>query len=503
VDTLTSLLDGFEALLSPYSLIALIAGVVVGSLVGVLPGIGPLGAMAVLLPFSFVLEPTPGILMLAGIYYGAMYGGSTTSILLNLPGEVASVVTAIDGFEMTKRGRAGAALAVAAIGSFVAGTFATVALMLAAPAISDVALEFSAPDYLALTLFALLVLSRLTGGSFARTMVAVGLGLVLATVGLDETSGNQRFVFDVTELNRGVNITALAVGLFGIAEILLLAERPGRPPDLPRLRLRELLPTRTELRRAAPAMVRGSGLGFLLGLLPGPGPVVSTFASYSLERRISKHRREFGHGAIEGVAGPESANNGAAGGAMIPLLLLGVPFAAPTAILLGGFTVHGIAPGPTLIDDEPELFWGLIAGLYSANVVLLILNLPLVRLFTTVLLVPRDVMLAGILVFAAVGTFATENSLFDVGLLLASGMLGYLMVKVGLPRAALMLAFVIGDLMERTLVQTLLLGGGSPSTLLERPVAVVLLVATALVLLAPLVGRLLGRRSLLPPGTGE
>lgn len=486
IESLTSLLEGFRVIGNPGLLIPMTLGVVMGSAVGVLPGIGPIGAMAVLLPLTFTLDPTGGLLMLAGIFYGAQYGGSTTSILMRVPGEATTVITALDGFEMTKRGRAGAALAVAAIGSFIAGTMAVMALQFAAPLVTRFAITFTPAEFFALTVFAMLVLSRLSGGSFARAMVAFGLGLVLATIGLDTATGNQRFTFGIFKLTLGVDLTALAVGLFGVAEVFLMAEQKGKLPELPKVRLRELYPTRNEMRRATPAMFRGGALGFLFGLIPGPAAVIATYASYAVERRVSKHPEEFGKGAIEAVAGPESANNGAAGGMMIPLLLLGIPFAPVTALLLAGFTIHGITPGPLLMDRNPELFWGLIAGFYVANFLLLILNLPLVTIFTALLRIPRDIMLSLILLLAIIGTYATRASMFDVGVLILMGGLGYVMVKLKLSRAALLLAYVIAGIMERSLSQTLILGRGEPlGFILGRPIALSLLAITAIVVIVP------------------
>jgi putative tricarboxylic transport membrane protein len=491
-DTLSNVADGFGILLQPELLLPMLFGVLVGTAVGVLPGIGPIGAIAVLLPLSFTLDPTAALLMLAGIFFGVMYGGSTTSILMRVPGEATSVITAIDGFEMTKRGRAGAALAVAALGSFIAGTLAIVALMFAAPALSDIAIRFAAPEFLAITVFALLVLSRLSSVSFAKPMMAAGLGLALATIGLDQVTGDQRFTFGYFELAQGVDLTAVAVGLFGVAEVLLLAEQRGSPQKLPTVRFRELYPTRAELRRAVPSMFRGGLLGFFVGLIPGPSGVMSTYASYALERRLSQHKEEFGKGAIEGVAGPEAANNGATGGGMIPLLLLGIPFSPIAAMLLAGFTIHGITPGPLLIQQHPDLFWGLIAGFYVANFMLLLLNLPLVTIFTTLLRIPRDVMLAGILVLAVVGTFAARNTMFDVAVLIIMGLVGYVMVKVGLSRATLLLAFVIAAFMERSLVQTMVLARGNFFPfIVQRPLAVALLAVTLAIVLAPPLIRLL------------
>lgn len=494
MEVIDRLVEGFGIISSVGVLVPMFLGVLTGSIVGVLPGIGPIGAMALLLPLTFTLDPTAGILMMAGIYYGSMYGGSTTSILVRVPGEASSVITSLDGHEMTKRGRAGAALAVAAIGSFIAGTLAIAALMFAAPTFAEVALRFAAPEYFALTLFAMLVLSRLISRSFVKTMVAVAFGLALGTVGFDNVSGNARFTFGFFELTQGVNLTALAVGLYGVAEVFLLAERKGKIEDLPKVRLRELYPTRKEFRRALPPMFRGGALGFLLGLIPGPAGVTSTYASYALEHRLSKRKEEFGKGAIEGVAGPEAANNGAAGGAMVPLLLLGIPFAPAAAMLLAGFTIHGVIPGPTFISGDPELFWGLIAGFYVANLALLVLNYPLVTAFTSLLRIPRDVLLTAILILAVVGTYATRNTIFDVIVLIAMGVVGYFMQKAGMSRAALLLAFVIGDLMEQSLLQTLTLARGQASYLLDRPIASVILGVTLAVVLIPTLVKAVGGR---------
>jgi putative tricarboxylic transport membrane protein len=486
--------QGLQVVADPTVLFVMLAGVVLGSVVGVLPGIGPVGAMAVLLPLTFTLDQTAALLMLAGLFFGSMYGGSTTAILMRVPGEASSVVTAMDGFEMTKRGRAGAALAVAAIGSFIAGTLAVAGLMFAAPILSELAIKLSAPDYFAITAFALLVLSRLTGGSFAKSMTAVGLGLALATIGLDQVTGNLRFTFGISDLSQGVNLTSVAVGLFGIAEILILAGKPEKPADLPTVRFRDVYPTRRELQISLPSMFRGGILGFFYGLMPGPSGVLASYSSYALERRLSKRPDEFGSGAIQGVAGPEAANNGASGGQMVPLLILGVPFTGPAALLLTGFTIHGTVPGPLLMQQEPDLFWGLIAGMYAANAMLLVLNLPLVPMFASLLRIPRDIMLASILIIAVIGTYATRNSMFDVLVLIIIGVLGYLMAKVGLSRAALMLAFVIATLMEQSLTQSLLLASGDLSYFQRNPFGLVVLASAVVIVAVPYVLKLVGRR---------
>ena len=487
MDQLGNLALGFSILLAPENLLAALIGVVLGSLVGVLPGLGPVGAMAVLLPVSFSLTPTSAIILLAGIYYGSMYGGSTTSILLNVPGEATSVVTAIDGHQMTRRGRAGAALAVAAVGSLLAGTLSTVGLMLFAPALAGLALNFGPPEYLALAVFSLLVLSRLSGDPLPLALMLVGIGLALATVGQNVTTGVARFTFGQVRASQGIELAAVAVGLFGIAEVLSAAEQRVGLPSAVSVKLRDLLPTRQEWRLSWAPMLRGSLLGFPFGLIPGPCAVISTFASYELEKRIapSARRALFGKGAIEGVAGPEAANNAAAGGAMIPLLALGVPFAAPTAMLLGGFTIHNITPGPLMMSQHPEVFWGLIASMYLGNVMLVILNLPLVGLFTSILRLPKDVLLALILVISVVGVYSVNNSLFDLGVMVVAGAVGYLLRKFGLNPTLLILPLVIGAILEQSLLQSILLSRGDVGYLLERPMALILLTLTVVVAVLP------------------
>lgn len=491
METIIGLATGFEAALKADTLLWTLVGVLVGTIVGVLPGVGPLGAMAVLLPLSFRLDPTAGVLMLAGIYYGSMYGGTLTSVLLNVPGEATSVMTAIEGHRLTARGRAGAALAIGAIASTFAGTVSLVALSVAAPTLSRVAIAFAAPEFLALTVFALLVLSRLSGGSLSKAILAAMLGLMMATIGVDQVSGSHRFTFGYAPAVQGIHLTSLAVGIFAFAEVFKMVERRHEPPRPAPVRFRELYPTKNELRRSLPAMVRGSGLGFLIGLVPGPAAVMSTFTSYAVERRFSKGRDEFGHGAIEGVAGPEAANNGAIGGVMLPLLTLGIPFGAPTALLLAGFLVHGITPGPLLIQQEPDVFWGVIAGMYVGTAMLLFLNLPFVGLFVRILMIPYGLLVSIILVVSVLGVFATRNSMFDVIMLIAIGGLGWLMIKAGIPRAPLLLGFILSTTIERALQQTLILSRGSPvQYMLGRPIAGTLLVLTAVALTAPTIFKL-------------
>jgi putative tricarboxylic transport membrane protein len=492
LDPLQGLLQGLAAVSMPGNLLALAVGVLFGTVVGVLPGLGPVGAMAILMPLSFQLESTSAIILMAGIYYGAQYGGSTTSILVNIPGESTSVVTCLDGFQMTRRGRAGAALSVAAVGSFVAGTFAVILLMFFAPLLSQFALNFGAAEYFALTAFGLLVLSRLTGGALALAMMLVGMGLALRTIGQEMVFGTSRFTFGIMDLWGGIELTAVAVGLFGIAEVLSASEESGGVVQVASVRLRELLPTREEWRRSLGPILRGTAIGFPFGLIPGPAAILSTFASYAVERRVSKHPEEFGKGAIEGVAGPESANNAAAGGTLVPLLSLGVPFAPPTALLLGSFIIHGIQPGPLLMREHPDVFWGLVASMYAGNVMLLILNLPLVGLFVNILKMPRDILLTFIVLISAIGVFSVNNSVFDLVVMLATGILGYGMRKFRLSPATLILPLVIGTLMESSLMQTLLISRGDfVGYLLTRPIALVLLVLGISSLILPALWRLL------------
>ena len=475
MESLAGLLKGFAVLAAADNLIALTVGVILGTVVGVLPGLGPIGAMAILLPLSFQLDETAAVILMAGIYYGARYGGSTTSILVNIPGESTSVVTCIDGYQMTKRGRAGAALAVSAVGSFIAGTIAIVLLMIFAPPLAQFALRFGAAEYFALTAFGLMVLSRLTGGGLAISFMLVGVCLALRTVGQETMYGIARFTFGSLDLWQGLELTPVVVGLFGIAEVLIVAEEKAADTRVHSVRLRELLPTREEWQRSVWPILRGTAVGFPFGLIPGPAAILSTFASYALERRVSKHPEELGRGAIEGVAGPEAANNAAAGGTLVPLLSLGVPFAPPMALLLGAFVIHGVQPGPLLLTQRPEVFLGLVASMYAGNVMLLILNLPLVGLFVSILRLPRDLLLSLIVLVSVVGVYSVNNSVFDLMVMLVMSLTGYAMRKFRLSAATLVLPLVIGTLMEESLIRTLMLARGDVRYLLGRPIALSLL----------------------------
>jgi len=450
-------------------------GCLLGTIVGVLPGLGPVGAMALLIPSTFVLGPTSAMIMLAGIFYGAMYGGSTTSILLNIPGEAASVVTCIDGYKMALKGRAGAALAVSAVGSFVAGTLGVVALMFFAPPLATFALAFGPPEYFSLALLGLIFLSQMGGGTPSKSYLMVGFGLLLGTIGTDMMSGITRFTFGNVELSQGIELVPVAMGLYGIGEVLLIAERITGIPQIIKVKLRELFPTATEWKRAISPMFRGGFVGFIIGLIPGPAAILSTFLAYALEKKISKHPEDFGKGAIEGVAGPEAANNAATAGSMVPLLALGIPFAPPTAMLMGALMIHGVQPGPLLMKQCPEIFWGVIASMYIGNVVLLILNLPLVSVFASIMRIPQHLLMGIILVLCLVGSFSINNSILDVYIVIGMGLLGYILKKLKFDLAPLILGLVLGPMIEKDFRQSLFIARGDIWLILNRPITMALL----------------------------
>jgi putative tricarboxylic transport membrane protein len=446
--------------------------------------------MALLIPSTFVLGPTSALIMLAGIFYGAMYGGSTTSILLNVPGEAASVVTAIDGYKMALKGRAGAALAVSAVGSFVAGTLGVVALMFFAPPLATFALAFGPPEYFSLALLGLIFLSQMGGGTPSKSYVMVGFGLLLGTIGTDMISGITRFTFGNVELSQGIELVPVAMGLYGIGEVLLIAERITGIPQIIKVKLGELFPTATEWKRAAFPMFRGGFVGFLIGLIPGPAAILSTFIAYALEKKISKHPEDFGKGAIEGVAGPEAANNAATAGSMVPLLALGIPFAPPTAMLMGALMIHGVQPGPLFMKQCPEIFWGVIASMYIGNVVLLILNLPLVSVFASILRIPQHLLMGIILVLCLVGSYSINNSILDVYIVIGMGLLGYILKKLKFDLAPLILGLVLGPMIEKDFRQSLFIARGDLWLILNRPITMALLGTGLAVILATTLLRL-------------
>jgi putative tricarboxylic transport membrane protein len=475
-ETLGGLALGFQVALSPGVLAYAFLGCLVGTLVGVLPGVGPLAGISLLLPATFGLDATRAIVLLAGIYYGSMYGGSTTSILMRIPGEAASVMTCVDGYAMTRKGRGGAALAVAAVGSFVAGTLSVAALMLLAPPLAEFALRFGPPEYTALLVLGLLALAFMSTGSMPKALATAALGLLFGMVGIDTMTGFTRFSFGLRELGDGIGVVPVAVGLFGLAEVLYSAGQP-EPPAVTRPRLAELLPTREEWRASVGPIGRGTVLGFLVGVIPGSAHIISSFVSYAVERRLSRRPERFGQGAVEGVAGPESANNAAASGALVPMLALGVPSGPIPAVLLAAIMVHGLTPGPTLIRQSPELFWGFVASMYVGNLVLLTLNLPFVGLFVNLLRIPYRWLYPVVLAFCVLGVYAVNQSAVDLWVMTIMGALGYLLRKLDFEPAPIVLGLVLAPALEMSFRQSLALSGGDYGIFLARPIAAVMLAA--------------------------
>ncbi len=470
IETLQNLALGFSVALSPQMLLYAFFGCLIGTLVGMLPGVGPLAGISILLPATFGLHPTEAIVLLGGIYYGAMYGGSTTSILMRIPGEAASVMTCLDGYAMTLKGRGGAALAIAAIGSFIAGTLSIVGLMLLAPPLAALALRFGPPEYFGLLALGLLVLAFLSGGAVAKTLAMAALGLFLGTIGIDLMSGFFRFQYGLHELGDGIGIIPVAVGLFGISEILLTLGQK-EPPQVQKPTLRELLPSRRELRDSVGPIGRGTVLGFLIGIIPGSAHIISSFVSYGLERRISKTPEQFGQGAVAGVAGPESANNAAACGAFVPMLALGVPSGPIPAVMLAALMIHGIAPGPMLMAEQPQLFWGFIASMYIGNAMLLALNLPMVGVLVNLLRIPYAYLYPMILVFCILGVYAVNQSVVEVWIMIAMGALGYCLRKFDFEVAPVVLGIVLSPMIETALRQSLAMSSGDWSIFFTRPIA--------------------------------
>ncbi|SMC32538.1 tripartite tricarboxylate transporter permease [Sporomusa malonica] len=483
METLSLLLQGFTISIIPANLLACTIGVLIGTLVGVLPGIGTVSTIALLLPFSYSMDSTAALIMFAGIYYGSKFGGSTTSILLNVPGEAASVVTCLDGYPMAQLGRAGAALAVSAIGSFVASTIGVIGLTLFAPPLAQAALAFGPPEYFALALVGLIILTNLTGTSTLKSAMMVVVGIMLGTIGLDSLSGISRFTLGFDEMDRGFELSILAMGMFGIGEILTVMTKTTTPPSLPTIRFRDLYPTREEWRRSVPPMFRGGIVGFLVGLLPGPAATIASFVSYSLEKRCSKNPAEFGHGAIEGVAGPESANNSAISATMIPLLSLGLPFCGATAILLSGFMIHGITPGPALITQQPDLFWGLITSMYIGSVLLLIINLPLIGIFVQLLKTPLNILMPLIALLTLTGAYSINNSMSDLVWIVIFGVVGFFLRRTGFEPGPLLIGVILGPGLEQGLVRGLIICDGNIWSLFTRPLAGSILAVGVLVIL--------------------
>lgn len=480
-----SILYGFQVTFQPTNILFCAIGVLVGTLVGVLPGIGPAGAMALLLPATFKFSPTATLILLGGIYYGVQYGGSTTSILVNIPGEASSVITCLDGYQMARNGRAGPALGIAAWGSFIAGTIANIGLMLVALPLAHAALSFGPPEYFALMCAGLLIVTYLAQGSVLKAIMMALVGIILGSIGLDVITGLPRFTLGINELTDGVGIIPLVMGLFGISEILENLEG-SLQTEIFKTRVKNLWPSFQDWMEAKWAILRGSLIGFVLGILPGGGAVISTFVAYAVEKKISKHPERFGTGAIEGVAAPESANNAAAGGSLIPLLSLGIPPNPIMAIFFSALIIHGVQPGPLLIKQHPDLFWGLVASLYLGNALLLVLNLPLIGMWVKVLEIPYRILFPLILLFCLIGAYSMNNVTFDLYVMLIFGLFGWIMRKFGYEGAPLVLAYVLGPMLENALRQSLLISQGSFTIFFTRPISGIALGFAFLLLLSNL-----------------
>ncbi len=493
MDFVANLALGFSLAASPENLLLCLVGVIVGTAVGVLPGVGPVASIAILLPVTFGMSPVGALIMLAGIYYGAQYGGSTTSILINIPGEASSVVTALDGFQMARQGRAGPALAIAAIGSFVAGTLGTLLVALLGSPLAEVALMFGAPEFFSLMLVGLVLAIVLASGSVLKAIAMIIVGLLISTVGADLQTGVPRLSFGMMELSEGVNFVVVAMGLFGIAEVLRNVQSPEQR-GVVRGKITHLMPSREDFQRSAGPIGRGAVIGSLLGVLPGGGAVMSSFAAYTLEKRISRDPSRFGKGAIEGVAAPESANNAAAQTAFIPLLTLGIPGNAVMALFLGAMTMQGIVPGPQVMMTQPELVWAVIVSMWIGNIMLVILNLPLIGIWVRMLRVPYRLLFPAILVLCCIGAYAVNNSSLDTMLMGAFGLAGYWLIRHDFEPAPLILALVLGPLLEENLRRAVVISNGDPTIFLTRPLSAVLLVVAGALLAVSLLPSIRRRR---------
>ena len=477
------LITGFHAVIQPINLLLCFVGVFIGTLIGVLPGLGRSGTMAILFPITFGLPPVSAIILLAGIYYGAQYGGSTTAILVNIPGETSSVMTCLDGYQMARQGRAGPALGISALGSFIGGSITLLALMFIATPLARAALKFGPADYFALMCMGLVLVIYLARGSISKAIIMALVGLFLGTVGIELASGTPRFTFKLLTLSDGIGMVPLIMGIFGIAEVLTNLEGPLERVIF-KTQIKNLLPNLEDWKRSTGPIIRASIIGFFLGLLPGGGAILPTFVSYTIEKKLSKHPEEFGRGAIEGVAGPETANNAGAGGSLVPLFALGLPPNPSLAILLGALMVHGVAPGPKFIIEHGDIFWGVIASMYMGNVMLLILNLPLIGLWVKVLKVPYWILMPLIIIFCVIGCYSLNSSKWDLFIMTIFGIVGYLLRKFGYEEAVLVLAFILGPMLELNFRQALIVSDGRLTAFLERPFSAAALAISALLLIS-------------------
>ncbi len=485
MDVFKDLFFGFSVVLQPMNILYCFFGVLIGTLVGVLPGVGPSAALSLLLPITFYVPPVSTIILLAGITYGAMYGGSTTSILVNIPGEAASVVTCLDGYQMARQGRAGPALGISAFGSFIAGTVTIFFLIFLAPTLAGFALRFGPPEYFALMVLGLSIMVYLARGSILNALIMVCFGLILGTIGLDQMTGVPRFVYKSITLMDGVGLIQVVIGLFGVSEVLINVETSFKQ-EIFETKVKGLLPNLQDWKKSIGPIGRGTLLGFFLGIIPGMSVVIPTFVSYVVEKKLSKYPEKFGTGVIEGVAGPEAANNAASTGCLVPMLSLGIPTGASTALLLGALMIHGIRPGPMLIQEAPDVFWGLVASLYAGNVMLLILNLPLIGLWVKILKIPYHFLFSVILLLCIIGSYTTNNNPYDVIIMVTFGLIGYLMKKFDYEAAPLVLALVLGPMMEKAFQRSLMLSEGGFGIFFTRPISASFLIVALLILFSPL-----------------
>jgi len=495
MDILHNVLYGFSVSLAPPNLLACFVGVLLGTLVGVLPGLGTVAAISLLLPITFKMSPVSSVIMLAGIYYGAQYGGSTTSILVNIPGESTSVVTCLDGYQMARQGRAGPALGIAAFGSFISGTLSVIGIMLLAPVLGRLAVKFDAPDYAGLFILGLMLVAYLASGSKIKALAMATVGLLLGTIGLDPMAGSPRFDFGSLTLLNGIELPPVAMGLFGISEVLMNLEKELERRDVFKTHLKGLFPNRKDWQASLGPIGRGTVLGFFLGILPGVGAIVPTFLCYAMEKRVSKTPERFGKGAIEGVAGPESANNAASGATLIPLLSLGIPPNTTMALLMGALMIHGLRPGPLLFQEHPDVFWGIITSMYTGNVMLLILNLPLIPLWVKVLRVPYYLLFPLIFLFCIIGIYSVNNNLMDIVIMGIFGGAGYLMRKFEYEPAPLVLAFVLGEKLEEAVRQSLIYSRGDFGIFLRKPIAMAFLAITFVLILSSILSPLFRKKT--------
>jgi putative tricarboxylic transport membrane protein len=494
MDFLSNFFLAFHVAMEPMNIFLCFLGCLIGTFVGVLPGLGPVASISLLLPITFKLPPVSAIIMLGGLYYGTMYGGSTTSILINVPGEAASVVTCLDGYQMARKGRAGPALGIAAFGSFIAGTFGTIMIMLLAPPLAGLALKFGPPEFVGLVFLGLTLVTYLSSGSMVKALMMAVVGLLISAVGIDIVTGRERFTLGIATIAGGFDIVPIAMGLFGISEVLLNLERSAEKRDVFQTNLKHLLPTKQDWKDSSGSIARGSVLGFILGLIPGGGGLIASFISYAMEKKIAKDPRTFGAGDIRGVAGPESANNAGAQGAFIPMLTMGIPCNVVIAILMGALMIHGVTPGPRLLTEHPEIFWGVVGSMYIGNVMLLVLNLPLIGMWVKLLKVPYSFLFPFIFLFCLIGAYTVGNNIQDVYIMILFGILGYLMKKYAYEPAPLVLAFVLGPMFENAFRQSLIISAGNPIIFLKRPIAAAFVLLSFFFLLSPLVLKLLGRK---------